>query len=99
MKPMGKTRWAIADGFIPSWSASQSKRLESHESASLLNVSDPDAHVQITIFFSDRGPAGPYLFKVPAQRTLHIRFNELKDPEELPRGTDYSCLIESDVPI
>lgn len=33
------------------------------------------------------------------RRTLHLRFNDLRDPERVPRETDYSCLIESDVPI
>jgi hypothetical protein len=36
---------------------------------------------------------------VPARRTLHQRFNELSDPEPIPRDTDYASLIESDVPI
>ena len=36
---------------------------------------------------------------VPAQRTLHLRFNELDDPEPVPRDTDYASLIVSEVPI
>ena len=36
---------------------------------------------------------------VPARRTLHVRFNDLADPAPVPRDTDYSSLIESDVPI
>jgi hypothetical protein len=36
---------------------------------------------------------------VPARRTLHLRFNDLADPEPVPRGTDYASVIESDVPI
>jgi hypothetical protein len=55
--------------------------------------------VEITISFSNRDPAGPYRVTVPAQRTLHLRFNDLTDPEPVPRGTDYASVIESDVPI
>ncbi len=55
--------------------------------------------MQITIYFSDRDPAGPYRVTVPANRTKHLRFNDLKDPEPVPRGTDYSSVIEADVPI
>jgi hypothetical protein len=55
--------------------------------------------VKITIFFKDREPAGPYAVTVPARRTLHLRFNDLTDPEPVPRGTDYASVIESDVPI
>jgi hypothetical protein len=36
---------------------------------------------------------------VPARRTLHLRFNDLSDPEPVPRDTDYASVLESDVPI
>jgi hypothetical protein len=36
---------------------------------------------------------------VPARRTKHVRFNDLSDPEPIPRGTDYASTIASDVPI
>jgi hypothetical protein len=73
--------------------------MTSHETACLLNASDREAHVQIMIYFSDRDPVGPYRVTVPANRTKHLRFNALKDPEPIPRGTDYASVIESDVPI
>lgn len=98
-RPMGHTRWAIAEGYIPGWSHGPEPQFTSHETACLLNTSDQEAHVQITIFFSDREPAGPYRITVPPRRTKHLRFNELSDPEPLPRETDYSSLIESDVPL
>ncbi|HBG18913.1 MAG: hypothetical protein A2X81_17800 [Desulfobacterales bacterium GWB2_56_26] len=99
MKPIGKTIWAIAEGFIPGWSTGTEPQMTSHETACLLNTSDRDAGVAITIYFSDREPAGPYLVVVPARRTLHLRFNSLNDPEPIPRDTDYSSVIVSDVPI
>jgi hypothetical protein len=67
--------------------------------ACLLNVSDEDIHVEITVFFSDRKPVGAYRLTVPARRTLHVRFNELDDPEPIPFDTDHASVIESDVPI
>jgi hypothetical protein len=97
--PMGRRRWAIAEGYIPSWSNGPEPQFTSHETACLLNVSDEDAHVEITAYFSDREPAGPYRITVPARRTLHLRFNELVDPEPIPPDTDYASVIESDVPI
>jgi hypothetical protein len=36
---------------------------------------------------------------VPARRTKHVRFNNLTDPEPIPKDADYASLIESDVPI
>lgn len=71
----------------------------SHESVCLLNAGPADAHVSLMLFFSDREPAGPYRVTVPARRTRHVRFNQLRDPEPVPRGTDYSSVIESDIPI
>jgi hypothetical protein len=73
--------------------------MESHETACMLNAGDEDAHVTITLFFGDREPAGPYKVVVPARRTLHLRFNDLQDPEPVARDKDYASVIESDVPI
>jgi hypothetical protein len=73
--------------------------MTSHEAACILNAGDGDAHLSITVFFSDREPAGPYRVTVGARRTLHLRFNDLTDPEPIPRGTDYASVIESDVPV
>lgn len=99
MEPIGRTRWAIAEGYIPSQSSFSDRALVSHETACILNAGDREAHVAITIFFADREPAGPYRVTVGARRTLHLRFNDLKDPASVPRDTDYSSVFESDVPI
>ncbi len=98
-QPIGKTRWAIAEGYIPSWSNGPDPEMTSHETACLLNAGDRDAQVRITVYFADREPAGPYRVTVAARRALHVRFNELKDPEPIPLDTDYASVIESDVPI
>ena len=73
--------------------------MESHETVCLLNMGATDARVEITIYFSDRDPIGPYEIEVPPRRTLHLRFNELSEPEPIPRDTDYGSVIRSDVPI
>jgi len=100
MMAIGRTHWAIPEGFIPSESLPGAGRpLLSHEAACILNAGDVDAHIAITIYFVDHAPVGPYRVVVPAQRTLHLRFNELDDPEPVPRDTDYASLIVSDVPI
>jgi hypothetical protein len=65
----------------------------------ILNGGDRDAHIDVTIFFADREPAGPYHITVKALRTKHVRFNELTDPEPVPHDTDYASVVESDVPI
>lgn len=96
---IGATRWVIPEGYIPESSHGPAPEMTSHETACILNAGDRDAHVDIRVYFTDREPAGPYHVTVPAERTLHLRFNELQDPEPIPKGTDYSSVIVSDVPI
>jgi hypothetical protein len=99
MDDIGKTRWVIAEGYIPGASTGQGRAFESHETACILNAGEREAHVRITLYFADRDPVGPYTVSVPPRRTKHLRFNDLKQPAPVPRDTDYSSLIESDVPI
>jgi hypothetical protein len=96
---IGRTRWAIAEGYIPGWSHGSEPQLMSHETICILNAGDEDAHVEITVFFADHDPAGPYRILVPARRTRHVRFNDLNEPEPIPRGKDYASVIESDTPV
>lgn len=97
---IGKTRWAIAEGFIPSESLPGAGRpLLSHEAACILNAGDADADVEIMLYFMDREAVGPYRVTIGARRTLHLRFNELTDPAPVPRDTDYASVITSTQPI
>jgi hypothetical protein len=96
---MGHRRWAIPEGYIPSESHGPEPEMTSHETACILNAGDRDAHLRVMVYFEDREPAGPYEVTVPARRTLHLRFNDLEDPEPVPRDTDYASVIESDEPI
>jgi hypothetical protein len=98
-RAIGEHLWVIAEGYIPAYSHGHEPEFTSHETACMLNAGDRDAHVTITIYFADREPVGPYAVTVPARRTLHQRFNTLTDPEPIPRGTPYSSVIASDVPI
>ncbi len=95
---IGRRRWAIAEGYIPSESTGPDPAMTSHETVCLLNACAADAHVRITIYFTDREPAGPYDVVVAARRTRHLRFNDLTDPV-VPRDTDFASIIESDLPI
>ncbi|MDT8068193.1 MAG: sensory rhodopsin transducer [Terriglobia bacterium] len=98
-KAVGVREWVIAEGYIPSESHGPQPQMTSHETVCILNAGDQDAHIEITIHYEDRDPVGPYKITVPARRTRHLRFNNLKDPEPIPRDTNYSSVIRSDVPI
>jgi hypothetical protein len=95
---IGRRRWAIAEGYIPGWSNGPEPEFASHETACILNAGDADAHVEITVYYADRDPV-TYRLTVEAQRTRHVRFNELDDPEPIPLATDFASVIEADVPI
>jgi len=99
MQAIGRKHWAIAEGYIPSESSFSDRALISHETACILNAGDDAAHIVITVFFVDREPVGPYRVTVAPRRTLHLRFNDLKDPAPIPRDTDFSSVFESDVAI
>ncbi len=98
-KAYGAKIWAIPEGYIPDGSHGPEPQFISHETACILNTTDQDARVTITIYYSDREPGGPYQFIVPARRTKHVRFNDLAEPEPIPLDTDFASLIESNIPI
>src|SRR5437763_16767633 len=99
MAPIGKRIWAIAEGWIPDHSHGPEPQMLSHETACVLNAGDSDAHVEITIYFADREPAGPYRIDVPARRTQPARFNDPTAPAPAPQPPDHPTTIRSDLPL
>ena len=77
-------------------SVSSDHALVSHETASVLNSPYEDAEISITLFLTNREPCGPYRTKVGARRTLLLRFNDLTDPEPVPRNASNASVIEID---
>jgi len=98
MQAIGRKCWAIAEGYIPASSHGPEPQMTSHECVCILNASDRPANVTLTVFYADRDPV-PYHLTVAARRTLHVRYNNLTDPEKIPLETEFSSVIESDVPV
>lgn len=96
---IGRKRWAIADGYIPGWSNGGGGDLESHDALCVLNAGEREAHLEITLFFTDREPVGPYRFPVAARRTEHLRPDAFQDPAPVPKETPYAVVVESDEPV
>jgi hypothetical protein len=96
---IGRRVWAIAEGYIPPASTGTTRELVSHETVCILNAGREPARVEITLYFADRAPVGPYRFTVEPGRTRHLRFNDFTEPEPVPKGTDFSSVIASDVPV
>ncbi|TVP45626.1 MAG: sensory rhodopsin transducer [Gemmatimonadales bacterium] len=95
---IGSRLWAIPEGYMPG-SSTGPDEMKSHETICFLNTSNKDAKVEITAYFADREPAGPYEVEVGARRTVHLWVNDLEDPEPIPTDTDYATVIRSNVPI
>ena len=95
---IGRTTWAIAEGYIPIGSHGPAPAMISHETVCILNAGDSDAHITITVYFASREPVA-YEVTCPARRTRHVRFNDLTSPEPIPHGTDFASVLRSDVPV
>lgn len=96
---IGKKVWAIAEGYIPTYSNGPAPEMLSHETVCILNTNDQDAHIEIMVYFADKEPVGPFKMTVKARRTSHIRFNDLTNPERVPPGMDFASTIISDIPV
>ena len=98
MKAYGKTTWLIPDTFLDSVSKNGSV---SHEAICVINTSDTDAEIKLTLFFEDRDARTDFSSQCPAMRTHHIRMDKLRsaDGEPIPRDTPYAVLVESNTPI
>jgi hypothetical protein len=99
MTAPGKLLWVVADGYIPPGSHGPAPEMTSHEALCILNAGTVAADIELTLYFTDRPPVGPYRLQVEAQRTRHVRMNLLRDPEPLPLGTPYSCVIAASAPV
>jgi hypothetical protein len=98
-QPIGHKIWAVGDGYIPKWGHGPEPEMESHGSLGILNTSRETARIELTIYFNDREPAGPYRLSVEGRRTSHIRLNELEEPERIPSGKDFALVLESNHPV
>jgi hypothetical protein len=92
-------RWAVAEGYIPSQSSFSDRARASHETACIFDAWRPRRASRPHDILRRSRTSRPYRITVGARRTLHLRFDDLKDPAIVPRDTDYSSVFESDVPI
>jgi hypothetical protein len=93
IRTIGAKVWAIPGGHVPLRSSGEEPRQTSRDELCVLNAGHVDVSLQLTIYYEDRDPVGPYPLKVPAQRVRHVRFNDLIDPHAMPLDTPYAALI------
>ncbi len=99
MTEIGKKTWAIPGSNIPLEHTGEEPEFTSHDSLWVLNATDDDADVQMTLYYADREPVGPYHIEVGARRVRQVRFNDLIDPEAIPLETDYAAVVEANTPV
>lgn len=94
----GKTTWLIGDGF---WDSHSNGLFVSHESVCVLNTSNQDAEIRMTLYFEDREEMSGFCAVCGARRTHHIRMDKLKtaDGRTVPQDVPYAILVESSVPV
>ena len=98
MKPYGKKVWLVPDTYLNSVSKNENL---SHEAICVINTSDVDAEIKMTLFFEDRDARTDFSSFCPAMKTHHIRMDKLRNAngEQIPRDTPYAVLLESNTPI
>lgn len=94
----GKKTWLIPDCFLNSVSKNESI---SHEAICVINTTDVDAEIKLTLFFENMDARTDFSAFCKAKRTHHIRMDKLKNDkgELIPRDTPYAALVESNVNI
>ena len=94
-----RTTWTFAAGFMPDGSTGHEPEYTSRDELTLLNTTDDDATVDVSVYHADKEPVGPYRCHVPARRVNAVRVNDLIDPQAVPLGVPYAMVLVSDVPI
>lgn len=91
----GSKTWFFPDGDIPQPGDGE---LQGHESLVLLNPTDDDARITLTVYFTDREPEVLDAGTVPARRVHCIRTNEPVDGFQIPFG-QYALKVEASTEI
>lgn len=94
----GKKVWIFPDAELPPEGVNV---IPGHESIIITNTGDQDAHIDITLFYTDKDPVRAAHVQVDAKRVRCLRTNEEKDfgSHTAKFGEQYAIMLESDVPI
>ena len=93
----GKMTWIFPDGELPPVGDNP---IPGHESVIITNANAQDAHIKITLFYTDKDPVSFDTF-VQARRVRCLRTNEEKDFGKYTAKFEeqYAIMLESDVPV
>jgi hypothetical protein len=95
----GKCAWAFSAGHIPLTSTGSEPEFTSHDKIAVLNISDQDAEIEMTVYYINQQPLNGFKIKVKARRVRKFRINDLIDPLPVSLDTPYSLIFHSQVPV
>src|SRR5688572_5857312 len=81
----GRRVWVIADGLLPE---------DGDEAAGVLNAGGKPVDLEVTVYFADREPGGPYRARVAAGRVVEVPLGEMVDA-----GVEYAAVIQASGPV
>jgi hypothetical protein len=97
--PLGKRRWAISAGCVPSRSNGAEPEFTSRDQFSVLNPGPTMANLRIRVLYERHSPVGTYRLTIAARRVRTFRVNDLIFPEAVRLDEPYGLLMESDCPV
>lgn len=99
IKAGGEYVWYVPDCYYPE--ITTPGHYVSHEAICVLNTGKERANLEITLYFEDRDPMKNFKAHCDAERTNHIRLDQLTDEEgkNVPMGVPYAIMLKSNVPI
>lgn len=96
---IGKRVWVFADGDLPPHPAGAGEP-KAHEALMVVNNSEKQAHLKITLLFENGDPKTGLALVVPARRVNCFRMDQpiWGGDYVIPFG-QYAVIVESDVPV
>lgn len=94
----GNKVWIFPDAELPPEGVNS---IQGHESIIITNTGQSDAHIKITLLYTDKDPVSDIEITVRARRVRCVRTNEEKDFGRYTAvmGEQYAIMLESDVPV
>ena len=98
MANIGKKEWIIPDCELPQEGEGVAK---GHESVIIVNDSDVDAKINVSVYFTDKDPYTDIVWEVGAKRVKCFRMNNVVHMcgFKIPYETQYAMKVSSDTPI